>query len=353
MLNPFNYSKSLKQSLYGWTGSPFTSCRLLRLKGKDQTTLLVLCYHRIVSTHSDGDYCDNFYFLNLPQKIFISQINWLVHYYRVVGLDEILKGRRLPPRAALITFDDGFMDTYETAFPFLKLQGLPATVFLIGSVIRERKAPWISRLHWILDRSFEKRLHIGEVSDGNGLKQKHGRHNLLIRLKAFLKIKDIKEISLFLDRLEEEQSIASPLELVMKKFMGEKQIKELCDHGWTVGNHTDNHLNLASLTPERVREEIEDAHEALSIFAGYRKVLAVPFGLQGSYTAQTVDISRRSGIDHMFTALGGLNEFPGTGTVIDRVICETFSRAYFRLLASGGKKSLEKAFPGIRNLSGI
>jgi peptidoglycan/xylan/chitin deacetylase (PgdA/CDA1 family) len=54
--------------------------------------------------------------------------------YRVVSLNELgdwMRGEHdLPPRAAVLTFDDGFFDFATAAFPQLQRRGWPATVFL-------------------------------------------------------------------------------------------------------------------------------------------------------------------------------------------------------------------------------
>jgi peptidoglycan/xylan/chitin deacetylase (PgdA/CDA1 family) len=41
-----------------------------------------------------------------------------------------LRGGSLPPRAAVITFDDGFFDFYDVALPLLNEFGVPATLYL-------------------------------------------------------------------------------------------------------------------------------------------------------------------------------------------------------------------------------
>lgn len=43
---------------------------------------------------------------------------------------ELLRQGRLPPRSVVLTFDDGFYDFYEKAFPLLKKYQFPATVYM-------------------------------------------------------------------------------------------------------------------------------------------------------------------------------------------------------------------------------
>jgi peptidoglycan/xylan/chitin deacetylase (PgdA/CDA1 family) len=53
----------------------------------------------------------------------------------VVGLADLVRAlaekQSLPRRAVVLSFDDGFQDFYESAFPVLREFGFPATVFLV------------------------------------------------------------------------------------------------------------------------------------------------------------------------------------------------------------------------------
>jgi peptidoglycan/xylan/chitin deacetylase (PgdA/CDA1 family) len=57
------------------------------------------------------------------------------NHYNVVGLDKIAsyleKREKMPPRTVAITFDDGYYNNYEYAYPILKKYNLPATIFVI------------------------------------------------------------------------------------------------------------------------------------------------------------------------------------------------------------------------------
>ncbi|AHG89025.1 polysaccharide deacetylase [Gemmatirosa kalamazoonensis] len=57
----------------------------------------------------------------------------------LVPLSTYLAYRRgegaLPPRAVVVTFDDGYLDNYATAFPILREFGAGATIFLVSSLL--------------------------------------------------------------------------------------------------------------------------------------------------------------------------------------------------------------------------
>ncbi len=74
---------------------------------------------------------------------FVRQMDWLRnHGYRFVGVDDVLaarEGRRpLPPKAVLITFDDGYQSVYAHAWPILKLFRIPAVINVVGGWLEEK-----------------------------------------------------------------------------------------------------------------------------------------------------------------------------------------------------------------------
>lgn len=76
----------------------------------------------------------------LPAEDFAAQMQYLAsHGYQVITLTQFenMLGRKLPipPRTAMITFDDGYESVYRYAFPVLKKYRFPATVFLITSLV--------------------------------------------------------------------------------------------------------------------------------------------------------------------------------------------------------------------------
>jgi len=101
----------------------------------------ILYYHR-VNPHSDP-LCPA-----IHPALFERQMRYLKDHYRVISLSEIAPhlASGTPGLAVAITFDDGYQDNYQYAFPILRRYGLPATIFLATGGIDAREPLWFEQL---------------------------------------------------------------------------------------------------------------------------------------------------------------------------------------------------------------
>ena len=89
-------------------------------------TVTILCYHRFGTSPSK---------MTVTAANFAAQLDWLSEGgYHVVPLARLvgwLEGREaLPPRAVVITIDDGYESVWRLALPLLRRHGFPATLFV-------------------------------------------------------------------------------------------------------------------------------------------------------------------------------------------------------------------------------
>ena len=100
--------------------------------GGTRARLSILIYHRVLP-EPDGLFPD------VPDlKRFEQELHWISRWFHVLPLDEAaarLEAGSLPPRAAAITFDDGYADNATVALPALQRAGLSATFFIATSFL--------------------------------------------------------------------------------------------------------------------------------------------------------------------------------------------------------------------------
>jgi peptidoglycan/xylan/chitin deacetylase (PgdA/CDA1 family) len=89
--------------------------------------LPILLYHKVSSQHSDA--------LTILAEHLDRQLAYVKSSgYRPISFSELKEslhgGRALPTKPVVVTFDDGYLSTYELAYPLLAKHGVKATVFL-------------------------------------------------------------------------------------------------------------------------------------------------------------------------------------------------------------------------------
>jgi peptidoglycan/xylan/chitin deacetylase (PgdA/CDA1 family) len=112
-------------------------------------SLLVLTYHRVLPAgHPDRAIEQPGMYVS-PQTLDLH-LTLLKRHFPIVHLDDWLRGAAagspLPPRACALTFDDGWQDNFEHAFPVLRRHAAPATIFLVSGMTGTAAEFWPNRL---------------------------------------------------------------------------------------------------------------------------------------------------------------------------------------------------------------
>lgn len=108
-------------------------------------SLLVLMYHRVLpANHPDRATEQPGMFVS-PETLRMH-VDYLKHAFTLVHLDDWIAdaraSRALPRLACAVTFDDGWRDNYEHAFPVLREWQVPATIFLVSDLVGTRYSFW-------------------------------------------------------------------------------------------------------------------------------------------------------------------------------------------------------------------
>lgn len=193
----------------------------------------------------------------------------LGEYFEFVSLSAWLERRQrgdaLPRMACAITFDDGWADNHEFAFPVLRERDVPATIFLVAEKIGTRGKFWPERLARLLvaagtapgeDRAAPELQWLDRLRAAAGITGATPDRGALSQAIAAAKPFADSEIERHLDVLEQYPGTAAGNE--PPSLLDWEQVNEMLASGLVeAGSHTCNHVRLnARLAPERLEREI-------------------------------------------------------------------------------------------------
>lgn len=293
--------------------------------------LLVIAWHSISGPPEKTGSCDDMSYIRTPVEIFCAQIKWLEKTYKFITIDDILEGKMLPEKAALVTFDDGFKDIYTTAIPFLEARNIRGTIFLTGQHLAENKASWITRLHYILDRA-PSEFYCPPLERTLSVYTSAGKKYALSLMKDALCALAPDRQEEFLETIRFALKIKIPDDITKKLYLAVNDIKKLSSLGWTIGGHSYSHTFLPVLSKNELIDDCRRTCAAMDYFPSYRPVYAIPFGLRNSYNDEILGALSAAGMQNIF-AISSLSS-GHSGIIINRIMGETHSLNHFKLRAN-------------------
>ena len=264
----------MKNGLYRTTGEAVNAVRPASDAGR---TLRVLMYHKVNDQWPNP--------ITVSTAAFAEQMTLLRELgYTPVSLDAVrdhyLAGTPLPQAAVLITFDDGYLDNLENAFPILLEHGYPAVIF----------------------------VPIGYL-DGDARPLPH-------------------EESLF------RAGVRNPT-------LAWEQLAELEQGGIRIESHGIGHRRLAELDPGEALREIASSKLRLEDRLG-REVEAYAYvkGSRADFRVEHASLVQQAGYKLGFTAVSGANDPDSDRFQLLRYNIEPYSARTFELVLTGACDAL-------------
>lgn len=260
--------------------------------GGAQGRLSILIFHRVLAVP------DPLFPGEVDARRFDELLGWFGAWLNVLPLDEAvcrLKAGRLPPRAAAITFDDGYADNRTVALPLLQKHKLSATFFIAtgfldggrmwnDSIIESVRATTLSHLGC-------RTAGIAPLAVATLDEKRAALSTLIPRIKHLSASQRAEAVC----EVTEAASVSLPDDLMMTSA----QVRELRAAGMVVGAHTVSHPILARLDRESAHAEIAASKEALeAILSEKVSIFAYPNGkLETDYRREHVDLVSALGFE--------------------------------------------------------
>lgn len=282
---------------------------LQRLRAAIAPGPTILLYHRVAELTADPQ------LLSVTPAHFEEHLAVLNKNYKVMPLDDlvtaVIKGAA-PKKAVAITFDDGYADNYQHAWPLLKKYSMPATIYVATGYVASNREFFCDELERLLLRSdilpdalkltiagrqyeWQLRLTGGDYNQCNDSWSVLEEGDPTPAHQAYRELHRIlrnQPYQIQMQALEEIRAAAGDdgSARPTHRALSWEQIREISAHGLVdIGAHTVNHTYLSSLTKANQKKEIVDSVHAIESWTQKRVTsFAYPYGTRDSYDANTL-----------------------------------------------------------------
>lgn len=281
------------------------------------STCLAVMYHYV----RDSDATPFPAIRALPPALFERQLDWLQSSHRLIGFDDFhdaVRGRRsLPANAALLTFDDGFVDHYATVLPILRARGLTGVFFLAYDACGPTpRVLGVHKTHFLLARlgsdtfreTVLRECELALTAEGGRTTRVFGadgweradERTVKELLNYELPFDDADRVldTLFARYIGEQAAFAQKL------YLDEPMVAEMARAGMTFGFHTRSHRMLSRLAIGEQETELGDGVSWIQRLTGQSHVpFCYPWGGPRTYTRETVAALERTGFSMAFNTV--------------------------------------------------
>ena len=228
------------------------------------------------------------YIKGLTVQQFEGQLEYMQTYYTFVRVEALMasldhEGDPLPRNAAMLTFDDGYIDHFTNVFPILNERGIQGCFFPVGKAVAEHCVLDVNKIHLVL-ASVPQKMYIvreifsllGQLRSAYGLESDEYYYRTYAQASRF----DPPEVAFIKSLLQKglpEKPRREITDRLFRKYVGhdeEALARELymsADHlkcmmraGMYVGSHSYEHHWMDTIPVATQEEEIGRSLQFLS-----------------------------------------------------------------------------------------
>jgi peptidoglycan/xylan/chitin deacetylase (PgdA/CDA1 family) len=243
--------------------------------------IVILTYHRVVSDHmvrqeriQPGMY--------VRGQTFEAHIDYLRKRFEIISFDELLelwqtKQLKSHRPYCVITFDDGWKDNYQFAFPVLAKYRIPATIFLATDFIGTARWFWPDQVMLLLEKARQHTTNATDrgavstvleetigvtlsVADGTFRRIESGDpidSDTIIELYKRVEVERMPEI---INLLSHALHTDLPTQRVLLSW---DEVREMAGKGVTFGSHSSSHRIMTQIPLSEVKTELIDSRKML------------------------------------------------------------------------------------------
>ena len=281
---------------------------LLENLERDPKRLRILTYHRVAEVDADPDLEPGL--ISATPASFRVEMAFLKTHYTPISLPTLLDAHTnrspLPARAVHVTFDDGYLDFADNAWPIMRELGIPVTLFVPTDFPDGRpEGFWWDRIHAALQRTTHQALAVEPLGQMD-LRTPVQRRQAYKLIRNFVKSMPHVSAMTWVDELVDRLAELPPL----NRVLGWEALRRLAAEGVSIGSHSREHALLTRLETTALAEDLSESLQKVRAELGdvtTPSVLAYP---SNAVNQAVQEAASRAGYLLSFGGRRGLNRLP-------------------------------------------
>ncbi|MDP1713479.1 MAG: polysaccharide deacetylase family protein [Anaerolineales bacterium] len=271
-------------------------------------SLTVLNYHRIDDPHQDS--FDSFLpnVSAIPAE-FSHQMDYLARWFNVISLHELINWldghQSLPAYAALITFDDGYLDNYTQAYPILKKYDFPAVIFLTSGHIETDTPFYWDMAAYCFHHTNHDHVLFPESKERSWTNKLERRNVNKAWVESMKNLAD-SEKQKWINTLPAKLGVSIPKNYFRNLMLSWHQVREMSNNRIEFGSHTINHPILSKIPVDQAYIEINESKVKIETELGQKvRGFAYPNGSKNDINSEIEQLVHQAGYRAAFTLQNG------------------------------------------------
>ena len=286
-----------------------TGLRRLLHRSARWSGVLALNYHRIgeaqASSYDRGLW-------SASADTFSEQLRFCKNQLEIIGpadLPRVLAEKH--GRYAMFTFDDGYRDNYEVAFPILRHENVTATFFVASGYIDSPALSWWDEIAWMVRTSQHSGLELSPWLAAPVSFDEPNREAAIVTLLRRYKAMPAEHNAGYLDAIAAVAGTGRGGDHANDQlWMTWEMLREMKAAGMTIGGHTVTHPILSQMSSQNQLSEILECGRRLASELGEpMRYFSYPVGNVISFDATTQQCLRQAGVSYAFSYYGGYRRF--------------------------------------------
>ncbi|MBO6917870.1 MAG: polysaccharide deacetylase family protein [Rhizobiaceae bacterium] len=202
--------------------------------------------------------------------------------YKAIPLDALPDHLNSPdPQQPVMVFtlDDGYRNNFEYALPVFKKHNIPFTVFACSGFVNRQHSIWWETITELAIKLKHLKFDLGNGPRSIEAANLAEKYNLFCWLAHDIMMLDQNDVISRVDEIARENGV-HPTDITNRLIMDEAQLKQLSREPLAqIGAHTVSHPNLALLSDEQLKIELDQSRRDIEAMTSVRPTnIAFPYG---------------------------------------------------------------------------